>query len=80
MIPPREHWSSLGMPMYGIWTADIMSGEPLGCLLRSRDMKRVLLIGIFLVMILAACGEATSSGNGEIPSQYNVVTVYTAPT
>ena len=60
--------------------ADIMSGEPLGCLLRSRDMKRALFIGSILVMILAACGEATPSRNGVIPSQYDVVTVYTAPT
>jgi len=57
-----------------------MSGEPLGCLLRSRDMKRVLFIGSILVMILAACGEIISSGNGVMPSQYDVVTVYTAPT
>jgi len=57
-----------------------MSGEPLGCLLRSRDMKRALFIGSILVMILAACGEVTSSRNGVIPSQYDVVPVYTAPT
>jgi len=43
-------------------------------------MKRVLFIGSILVMILAACGEIISSGNGVMPSQYDVVTVYTAPT
>ncbi len=57
-----------------------MLGKPLGCLLRSKNMKRGLFIGSILVVLLAACGGAASLGNGSVSSQYDVVTVYTAPT
>jgi len=57
-----------------------MLGKLLGCLLKSKNMKRVLFIGSILVVLLAACGGAASLGNGSVSSQYDVVMVYTAPT
>jgi len=43
-------------------------------------MRRVLFFGCTLAIILTACGGAAPSENAAEPSQYEMVTVYTAPT
>ena len=43
-------------------------------------MRRVLIFGCTLAIILTACGGAAPSENTADPSQYEKVTVHTAPT
>ena len=43
-------------------------------------MRRVLVFGCTFAIILTACGGAAPSENAAESSQYEMVTLYTAPT